>query len=140
MKKFVTSPLVQKQFSALRNPFFKYTKFFACQKEQNKSAVNLIRRSAPQFSGMSWWKDDFKKISLEDFQGKWICLFFYPLDFTFVCPTEIVDFDAKAADFSKLSTFINFYFIYFFNKISSNIFLVFKILFFLRLPSNRMQC
>jgi alkyl hydroperoxide reductase subunit AhpC len=33
-----------------------------------------------------------KEVSLKDFQGKWVCLFFYPLDFTFVCPTEIRSF------------------------------------------------
>jgi len=65
--------------------------------------VNLIRRPAPEFSGNTWWNGEFKKVSLKDFKGKWVCLFFYPLDFTFVCPTEIVDFNAKAAEFEKLS-------------------------------------
>jgi hypothetical protein len=64
---------------------------------------NLIRNQAPQFTGMAWWKDDFKKINLNDFKGKWVCLFFYPLDFTFVCPTEIVDFNNASEEFSKLS-------------------------------------
>ena len=64
---------------------------------------NLIRNKAPDFSGNSWWKDQFKQIKLSDFQGKWVCLFFYPLDFTFVCPTEIVDFNNAAEEFSKLS-------------------------------------
>jgi hypothetical protein len=65
--------------------------------------VNMIRRPAPEFSGNTWWNGEFKKVSLSDFKGKWVCLFFYPLDFTFVCPTEIVDFNAKAAEFEKLS-------------------------------------
>lgn len=64
---------------------------------------NLIRNKAPEFSGMAWWKNEFKKVSLADFQGKWVCLFFWPLNFTFVCPTEIVDFNNQAAEFSKLS-------------------------------------
>jgi hypothetical protein len=64
---------------------------------------NLIRNKAPEFSGMAWWKSDFKKVSLSDFQGKWVCLFFYPLDFTFVCPTEIVDFNTADEEFNKLS-------------------------------------
>jgi hypothetical protein len=68
-----------------------------------QSNTNLIRNKAPEFSGMAWWKDDFKKISVNDFQGKWVCLFFYPLDFTFVCPTEIVDFNNAAEEFNKLS-------------------------------------
>lgn len=63
----------------------------------------LVRRQAPNFKGTAWWNDDFKTVSLESFKGKWVCLFFYPLDFTFVCPTEIVDFSARADEFAKLS-------------------------------------
>ncbi|MBQ7551878.1 MAG: peroxiredoxin [Rickettsiales bacterium] len=43
----------------------------------------------------------FKVISNKDFQGKWLCLFFWPMDFTFVCPTEIATFGAKEAEFRK---------------------------------------
>lgn len=43
--------------------------------------------------------DQFGPISLSDFDGKWVCLFFYPLDFTFVCPTELVSFNEKLEDF-----------------------------------------
>jgi hypothetical protein len=66
-------------------------------------APTLIRKPAPSFKGTAWWNDDFKTISIDNFKGKWVCLFFYPLDFTFVCPTEIVDFNAKAEDFAKQS-------------------------------------
>jgi peroxiredoxin (alkyl hydroperoxide reductase subunit C) len=45
---------------------------------------------------------DFKKISLSDFKGKYLVFFFYPLDFTFVCPTEIVAFSERVEDFRKL--------------------------------------
>ena len=44
-------------------------------------------------------KDDFKDLSNENFQGKWVCYFFYPKDFTFICPTEIVEFNKKLKDF-----------------------------------------
>ena len=50
---------------------------------------------------MSWHTDQFKKISLDDYKGKYVVLFFYPLDFTFVCPTEIVEFNDKAEEFRK---------------------------------------
>lgn len=40
-------------------------------------------------------------VRLSDYQGKWLVLFFYPLDFTFVCPTEIKGFDKRLADFQK---------------------------------------
>lgn len=43
-------------------------------------------------------------MSLEDFKSKWLLLFFYPLDFTFVCPTEIVEFSNKADEFRKNNT------------------------------------
>lgn len=44
----------------------------------------------------------FKEIKLSDYKGKWLVLFFYPLDFTFVCPTEIQSFDKHYAEFKKL--------------------------------------
>lgn len=46
---------------------------------------------------------EFKKISLSDYRGKWVVLFFYPMDFTFVCPTEIKGFNAALAEFRKLN-------------------------------------
>ena len=46
----------------------------------------------------------FKEITLDDYKGKWLVLFFYPLDFTFVCPTEIVAFSEAAAEFKKINT------------------------------------
>ena len=47
-----------------------------------------------------------KKISLSDYKGKWVVLFFYPADFTFVCPTEIKGFQNKIKDFEKLNAVI----------------------------------
>jgi len=46
-------------------------------------------------------KGDFTKVSLADYQGKWVVLFFYPLDFTFVCPTEITAFNSAVEEFKK---------------------------------------
>ncbi len=46
---------------------------------------------------------EFKQISLKEFYGKWVVLFFYPMDFTFVCPTEIKGFNEAAATFKKLN-------------------------------------
>ncbi len=59
---------------------------------------------APDFSGDAVIGKDTKQIKLADFKGKWVVLFFYPLDFTFVCPTEIVAFNDHIADFKKLNT------------------------------------
>ena len=61
-----------------------------------------VTMAAPQFKGMAWTNGEFKQISLVDYMGKYVVLFFYPLDFTFVCPTEIKAFNDKAAEFSKI--------------------------------------
>jgi len=51
-----------------------------------------IRQQAPDFEAMAWWQDKFQRVSKDQFLGKYIVLFFWPLDFTFVCPTEIASF------------------------------------------------
>merc|ERR1719242_1537482 len=62
----------------------------------------IIRHPAPEFSGQAWWKNKFQKVSLNDFKGKYVVLFFWPLDFTFVCPTEICQYSDKNAEFEKI--------------------------------------
>jgi len=53
----------------------------------------MIGQPAPQFTAPAVIDGgEFKDISLSDFQGQWTVLFFYPLDFTFVCPTELTQF------------------------------------------------
>merc|ERR1712240_543872 len=54
---------------------------------------------APKFKGTAVVNGEFKEISLDDYKGKYVVLFFYPLDFTFVCPTEIIAFSDRAAEF-----------------------------------------
>lgn len=51
-----------------------------------------VGQPAPQFKANAYHSGQFKEVSLKDYSGKWVCLFFYPLDFTFVCPTEIRSF------------------------------------------------
>lgn len=62
----------------------------------------LVGNKAPDFKGMAVVNKEFKEISLKDYKGKWLCLFFYPLDFTFVCPTEITAFSDRVEDFKKM--------------------------------------
>ena len=64
----------------------------------------FVSAPAPDFSGEAYLNGEFKKISLSDFKGKKVVLFFYPLDFTFVCPTEIVAFTDKIEEFRKRNT------------------------------------
>jgi len=59
---------------------------------------------APDFEAEAVVGTEFKKVKLADYRGKWVVLFFYPLDFTFVCPTEIIEFSEKAKDFRKINT------------------------------------
>jgi peroxiredoxin (alkyl hydroperoxide reductase subunit C) len=61
----------------------------------------LIGKKAPYFEADAVIGADFKKISLNDYKGKYLCLFFYPLDFTFVCPTELHAFSEKIEEFKK---------------------------------------
>lgn len=63
----------------------------------------LIGKPAPDFTADAYQNGEFKSISLSDFRGKWTVLFFYPLDFTFVCPTEIQGFSEKKAEFDNLN-------------------------------------
>jgi alkyl hydroperoxide reductase subunit AhpC len=61
--------------------------------------MSLIRKQAPNFKATAWYNGDFCDISISDYKGKYVVLFFYPLDFTFVCPTEIIAFNNKAKEF-----------------------------------------
>ena len=63
----------------------------------------LVTHPAPEFKAQAVMEDgSFKEISLSDYKGKYVLLFFYPLDFTFVCPTEIISFSDRAKEFSEL--------------------------------------
>ena len=60
-----------------------------------------VTKPAPDFSAMAVIEGQFKQISLSEYRGKYVVLFFYPLDFTFVCPTEILSFSDKLDEFTK---------------------------------------
>ena len=60
----------------------------------------LVTKPAPDFTADAVFADgSFGTVSLSQFKGKYVVLFFYPLDFTFVCPTEIIAFDHRIAEF-----------------------------------------
>ncbi|CAG9535390.1 unnamed protein product [Cercopithifilaria johnstoni] len=61
------------------------------------------KNKAPDFSGTAVVNGDFKTIGMKDYKGKWLIIFFYPLDFTFVCPTEITAFNDRCEEFQKLN-------------------------------------
>uniref|UniRef100_A0AC34Q9F9 Thioredoxin domain-containing protein n=1 Tax=Panagrolaimus sp. JU765 TaxID=591449 RepID=A0AC34Q9F9_9BILA len=62
----------------------------------------FIGKPAPDFTTDAVVDGDFKTISLSQYKGKYVVLFFYPLDFTFVCPTEIIAFSDRAKEFKDL--------------------------------------
>jgi len=61
-----------------------------------------INEKAPGFTEDAFVAGDIKKISLDTYKGKWVILFFYPADFTFVCPTELGELADHHAEFRKL--------------------------------------
>ena len=62
-----------------------------------------IGQAAPDVSLQGVVDGNFKNISLDDYKGKWVVLFFYPLDFTFICPTEITEFSKRNGEFKALN-------------------------------------
>ena len=64
--------------------------------------ATLVSKPAPDFGAQAVMPDgSFKQIELSDYKGKYVVLFFYPLDFTFVCPTELHAFQARLEDFKS---------------------------------------
>lgn len=63
----------------------------------------LVMKQAPDFKTQAVMPNcSFKEVSLSDYKGKTVLLFFYPMDFTFVCPTEIIAFSDASIEFEKL--------------------------------------
>jgi alkyl hydroperoxide reductase subunit AhpC len=71
----------------------------------NEASPNrLIGNTAPDFKANALVNGEIKEgVSLSDFNGKWKVLYFYPLDFTFVCPTEITAFDDNLDKFKEVN-------------------------------------
>jgi peroxiredoxin (alkyl hydroperoxide reductase subunit C) len=63
-----------------------------------------VGQEAPDFTATAVVDQEFETIKLSDYRGKYVVLFFYPLDFTFVCPTEITAFSDRYKEFESLST------------------------------------
>ncbi|TLD42849.1 MAG: Alkyl hydroperoxide reductase subunit C-like protein [Candidatus Jettenia ecosi] len=62
-----------------------------------------IGQNAPEFTLQSVIGDKFCDVGLDEYKGKWVVLFFYPLDFTFICPTEITEFSKRDSEFKALN-------------------------------------
>jgi len=68
------------------------------------ASSRLVGNKAPVWEMEGYQDGQMKKYSLADYKGKWLVLFFYPLDFTFVCPTEIKGFSKGVTKFKELNT------------------------------------
>eukprot|EP01025_Chloroclados_australasicus_P008034 TRINITY_DN12763_c0_g1_i1.p1 TRINITY_DN12763_c0_g1~~TRINITY_DN12763_c0_g1_i1.p1 ORF type:complete len:386 (+),score=60.85 TRINITY_DN12763_c0_g1_i1:116-1159(+) len=79
------------------NPFTQYTRFFGSITYPASQA--FVGKAAPTFTAPAVVDGEIKSISLEQYKGKYVVLFFYPKDFTFVCPTEIIAFSDRAKEF-----------------------------------------
>ncbi|TFK51242.1 thioredoxin-like protein [Heliocybe sulcata] len=66
--------------------------------------VAIVQKPAPAFKATTVLDGQFKDIQLSDYLGKWVILLFYPMDFTFVCPTEILAFNDALPQFQELET------------------------------------
>lgn len=60
-----------------------------------------VGQKAPEFALEAYVAGQFKHVKLSDYKGKWVVLFFYPRDFTFVCPTELKGFAQAESEFKK---------------------------------------
>ena len=63
---------------------------------------SIINAQMPEFKVQAFQNGEFKTVSNEDVKGKWAVFFFYPADFTFVCPTELVDLAEKYEELKKM--------------------------------------
>lgn len=63
-----------------------------------------VGQQAPDFSATAVVDQNFKIVKLSDYRGRYVVLFFYPLNFTFVCPTEIAAFSDRYDEFKELNT------------------------------------
>ncbi|KAK9755479.1 hypothetical protein RND81_01G028400 [Saponaria officinalis] len=107
------------QTSSLRSSFFPRFSFASSSSSSRTSPsfrrsfvvragqgeLPLVGNAAPDFAAEAVFDQEFINVKLSDYKGKkYVILFFYPLDFTFVCPTEITAFSDRYAEFEKLNT------------------------------------
>ena len=78
-----------------------YISIHQIKQEYTKMPAAVIGKPAPLFKKNAIVDGVFDEVSLESFKGQWVILAFVPMAFTFVCPTEIIAYDKKLADFKS---------------------------------------
>ena len=64
--------------------------------------MSMINKQIEDFKVQAYQDGEFKEVTLEDVKGKWAVFFFYPADFSFVCPTELADIQDHYAQFQEM--------------------------------------
>ncbi|KAJ0624312.1 putative peroxiredoxin [Helianthus annuus] len=102
---FLGSSSVNFRSKSLRSALAVRPSASRCNGSVIKAALPLVGNKAPDFEAEAVFDQEFIKVKLSDYIGKkYVVLFFYPLDFTFVCPTEITAFSDRYAEFEKINT------------------------------------
>jgi alkyl hydroperoxide reductase subunit AhpC len=68
------------------------------------SSKLFVRKRAPEFNAVAVQDQKTIKVNLDQFKGKYLIMLFYPFDFTFVCPTELIAFSERLQEFKELNT------------------------------------
>lgn len=76
---------------------------FCCGGSCGENSLPIIGQKVTDFEADVYHQDNFRKARLSEFSGKWLVLFFYPADFTFICPTELEEMAARYEKFQKLN-------------------------------------
>ena len=71
---------------------------------QDENGCLRVGQAAPDFTATAVFDQEFMDVTLSSYRGKYVVVFFYPLDFTFVCPTEITAFSDRYSEFEALNT------------------------------------
>lgn len=74
------------------------------KRQMEEINMSLIGKTIEDFKVQAYVNNEFKEVTKEDVLGKWSVFFFYPADFTFVCPTELEDLANKYEDFKAINT------------------------------------
>lgn len=83
--------------------YMKNKKWCECYSEEGEEEVSaVVGKVVPDVEVEGYVHDEIKKIKLSDYRGKWLILFFYPADFTFICPTELEEMADNYETFKKL--------------------------------------
>ncbi|KAB0390727.1 hypothetical protein E2I00_014075, partial [Balaenoptera physalus] len=88
----------------VRDPPHPRTPIYRTMESEELTDNAIVSKPAPYWEGTAVINGEFKELKLTDYCGKYLVFFFYPLDFTFVCPTEIIAFGDRIEEFRSINT------------------------------------